>query len=387
MDVPELLRLPFFRQGDDAVPEVVACERLARELGNLIPVLADRRAKEIAFVRFNAFAVGVERDLSLADGGVHLDVGDPRGGRDSGEIDIPAQAAAGDGSLAASGRIAVAEDRHDIAQRQGSHLDAKCMSSTRTAELGEVYVTRRKVRLARLLTVDVHGGAGIQAFQRQNDAAALPLLRHADLPLVPGRVETFQRCVLPSRMRIDRLALLLRVAGKSRPGTGHLEIAPTVGRHPLGLVVRRLPLPQTVDADALAGRRCFTVRHTQVPNRLHALRQGHGRRVRADSELGSPGYAQCDCRRQATDSHGEFLKVGGSADRAVGRRTCKPISPPKTGQANSLGTADLGYIIARLMIEIPGPHRCGPNLAGRGESFLGNRSVFAGRNGECDTNS
>ena len=81
------------------------------------------------------------------------------------------------------------------------------------AEPSEIHLARRKLHFARLLAVHVHGRAGIQVFQAKGDAAAGPLLGHADLALVPGRGDARQVRALPARMGVDRLAVLLHVVG------------------------------------------------------------------------------------------------------------------------------------------------------------------------------
>ena len=97
-------------------------------------------------------------------------------------------------------------------------------------------------------------------------------LRHADLALVPGRGQVAELRVFPAWMGVDRLAIVLHVVVDSRPAARHFEIAPAAGRHRIGLL-GRLPPPQAVDANPLAGGRRLAVRLLQVPDGPDAVGQ------------------------------------------------------------------------------------------------------------------
>ena len=90
----------------------------------------------------------------------------------------------------------------------------------------EIDLAGRKLGLARFLAVDEDGGAGIEVLQAKRDAAARPLLGHADLALVPGRGQLAQFRAFPAWMGVDRLAIVLHVVVDARPAARHLEIAP-----------------------------------------------------------------------------------------------------------------------------------------------------------------
>ena len=142
------------------------------------------------------------------------------------------------------------------------------MLAAGAAQRREVHLAARKPHFARLLAVHVHGRVGIQVLRGHSDAAAGPLAGDGDLPLVPGRGDAAQVLVLPARMGIDRLAVLLHVVGDSRPAAGNLEIAPLVGGHHVRDFPGRLPAPQAIQANSLAGRGLLPVGLVQIPNSL-----------------------------------------------------------------------------------------------------------------------
>src|SRR5262249_22971508 len=133
---------------------------------------------------------------------------------------------------------------------------------------GEVRLARRESDLARFLAVHVHDGEGVHVLNTQSDATAGPPLGDGDLTLIPGCRDTAQVRVLPARMDVERLAVLLDVAGLSGPKPGDLEIAPPLGRHEARVLPGRLPAPQAVDANALARGGLFPIGLAQVPDDL-----------------------------------------------------------------------------------------------------------------------
>src|SRR5262249_34990203 len=134
---------------------------------------------------------------------------------------------------------------------------------------GQVHLTRRKSDLADFLAVNVDDGEGIDNLRRQGDAAAGPSLGDGDLPLIPGCGDPPQVGALPARMDVEGLAVLLNVVGVSRPEAGDLEIAPSVGRDGLRPFLPRLPAPQAVETDALAGGSRFAMGLAQLPDGFH----------------------------------------------------------------------------------------------------------------------
>src|SRR6185295_8360246 len=74
-------------------------------------------------------------------------------------------------------------------------------------------------------------------------------------------------------MDVERLAVLLDVAGFSGPKPGDFEITPPLGRYGARVLSGRPPAPQPVQADALARRGLFPIGLTQVPDDLDSGRE------------------------------------------------------------------------------------------------------------------
>src|SRR5262249_26519041 len=158
-------------------------------------------------------------------------------------------------------------------ERHGDDVEAEDVFASGPAGGGDVRLARGEVEFARLLAVHVHDGVGVHILRGERDALAFPALRDGELTLIPRRGDGPQGLALPVRVGVDGLAILLNVAACPRPETGDLEMPPAVRGDSVLAVARRLPAPQPVQADALAGGCFLAMRLVQVPDSLDARRE------------------------------------------------------------------------------------------------------------------
>src|SRR6516165_3851837 len=93
-------------------------------------------------------------------------------------------------------------------------------------------------------------------------------------------------------MDMQGLAVLLDVVGRSRPEAWHLEIAPAVIGRRFRKCLRRLPAPQAVQADALAGWGGLPIGLVQIPNGFDPRGEPLGRRCVRDAQSADDQSAQ-----------------------------------------------------------------------------------------------
>jgi len=307
VDVPELLWPPRLSEGEAALLEVADPEELARELRHLPAVLSDLGAQCVLGVTPQRLKLRINPDLALAHGrgdpGI-AEVGELRG---ADEKHVAAQAAPRDRPPHGARRVAVVIREHDPLERHRHHQHAENLLAARTAHRGQVHLAGWELDLARLLPVHVHRCEGIEVLRVNRDTAPRPRSRDGDLALVPGRRDAPQLPVLPTRVRVHRLAVLLHVVGDPRPAPGHLEVPPAADGHAVAPRVGRLPTPQSVDADALARRRRLAMGFGEVPHRLDAPRQGRGRLGVAQARGGEGGNHK---QKAPGESHLSFLHSG-----------------------------------------------------------------------------
>ena len=273
VDVPQFFRLPFLGQRDATLLQVRGLERLAGEFRDLAILLRNLGSDRVPAARIQVVQGGCNPNGSLPHGGVHLDIADPgRCGR-AHQVHIAAQAAPRDGSSRLLRRGRVAERHHDRLQRQRQHIDAEGLPFPQPARRGDIHLAGRKANLARFLAVEVNDGVGIDVLRTEHDPPAGPCGGYDDLPLVPGSSNLTQSCPLPVRMGEDLLAILLQVVRDPRPGPRHLEVAPILGRHTVGVFSCGLPAPQTVDANPFSRGRPLAICFVEVPDGFDARRK------------------------------------------------------------------------------------------------------------------
>jgi hypothetical protein len=270
VQVPESIGFPRGGKGHAAVLQVGGLECLVRELRGVAAAVADPGPQRVLPARRQARHGGGEGDLPCADRGGHAGVVDSRARRLGLEEHVAAQAAPLHRALHLSGRGRVVVRQQHRLQRHGRHHQAQDVLAARPAERSQIGLARREAQLAGLPAVHEHGGVGVQALHGQHDAAAGPVRRHGELPLIPGRGDPAQALGLPGRMGVNRLAVLLHVIGDPRPTARDFEVSPAADRHGIRGDTGRLPSPQAVQADAPAGGRLLAMRLAQVPDRRHA---------------------------------------------------------------------------------------------------------------------
>src|SRR5262249_10313631 len=122
----------------------------------------------------------------------------------------------------------------------------------------------------RFLAVDINRREGIDIVCRNSDAPACPVLRNGDFALIPGNRGGTNIIAAPRRVGMQGL-------GRIDITARNLKEAPLVGRYSqrfAGLgILRRLPAPQVIDADALTSGRLLVKCLFQVPDNLDAFRK------------------------------------------------------------------------------------------------------------------
>jgi len=173
---------------------------------------------------------------------------------------------------------------------------------------GQVQLARWKTNLARLGAVEVDHRVRVDVVGPQRDAPAGPLGGEGHLALIPRGGDVGEGRIGPARVGDDRLAVLLQPVLDARPGAGHLEVAPALGRHRIGPGAAGLPAPQAVDADALTGRRGVPLGAGQVPDGPRPLGQRGFLLGLAERRGKQGGEGQAYGKRGG--SHGQCLRLG-----------------------------------------------------------------------------
>ncbi len=368
VDVPKTIGHPLLGERDVAVLEVLLAEAAAGEPDGLACLLVDQGIQAVSPFVLEPFDRRGDCDLPLADGRVDFHIRDPRASRHDGEINVAAQAAAGDLAPASLRRVGVAEREHDLFHRLGGDQhaqDVRLGKGKPATGVRQVQVAAGKGDLAHAAAVNEDGGRRVQALDGEDDPAAIigPGGRKGkrELPLVPRRGDGGQPLALPTRMGEDGLAVLLHVVGNAGPAARDLEIAPIARRDhdrgplslwgsvrlhgplslwertrlrgPLALWERvrvralgRLPSPQAVDRDPLPRERRLALGLLDVPNRLHTRRQDGINRPLAPRGADGPQEIDSNGKRDEPMAfHATLL------DRAVATRsrtTCRGAAPP-----------------------------------------------------------
>ena len=308
-------------------------KRLARESVNNLPAARDFSMKRIRLVGSQTVTGHVERQFSFADGRIDLHVGDSRCGRFTDKINVATQSPAIDRALHFAGRVGVAVRHENALERQRQNVDAQDMLAARAAHFRDVHLATWKANFASLLAIQVHAGQRVDVLRMNGNPSAGPVLRDRDLALVPGRVRSTPCSVFPMRVGEERLAIVLDVTGVARPEARNLEVAPTIGRRRVGLFCRRLPTPETVEADALARACLLTMSVLQVPDSFDAGRQRSGLR--------------CLYGPETADGHAAGSKECSSIDQVVHwERVHDRLLLPKWSWATCRGDSIPAWLIS-----------------------------------------
>jgi hypothetical protein len=210
----------------------------------------------------------------------------------AGEPNVATQAATLDDAFHFLRRVSVGVREHDALERHGDNQHAEDVLATGLAQLGEIDLAGREAHFAGLLAVEIDDRVRIQTLDPQRDAPAGPSFGDGHLTLIPRRGEVAHVRVLPRRMGEERLAVFLDVVAVARPEARHLEVAPGIGGHGVRAIGARLPAPQAVEADALAGWRSLSMGLVEIPDGVDAGRKNRvggrrgGARREEDQECG-----------------------------------------------------------------------------------------------------
>src|SRR5262249_40104687 len=110
----------------------------------------------------------------------------------------------------------------------------------------------------------------------KHNPALGPAARNRYLALVPSCGDVAQFARIPSRMGIDRLAILLHVVGNAWPASRDLKVTPILKWHLSRLDFGRLPPPQSVETDPLSGSSFLVIRPAKIPDCGYTRRQRCG---------------------------------------------------------------------------------------------------------------